>query len=1802
MKKLISLLLCIMLVVTMIPGMAFAEGQLGPEVGDIALYFDMPSNVHAWVPGQTGTITTFLEQYAWHPENGDTYWDYVSGYALDVVAYDSESGTPVELAAVSGTNININVPIDCQIGSTIILKLTGSYDGKTVEETTQLDILETSYTIESSGLPSKPGLGETVDFNGHFTATKHFFVAADGEKGTPASKQAEAVENPVFEVDYNWNRTDWEPVTVNDPATNGLIALKRVNRDSVRADVRLLNDRNDILAEENCEFGWLELGAQWNEIQNGTLRIFNDSTDKTFTLNKTSDLSASPEAEIEFVLGIFVNNSFEPFTEQENLFDYVLDGDIVTGMKLNISELVEIADYDDNGDFWFGVETRIKNGTEIFWNDGRGICLSESVSEYRYQFDEQLIMLPGNGNGTNRYNSVEYYVRNSNNPNGSWSPLEITDAVSSNPSVVTVTANGNNWDINAVALGQAFVTLTHADGNGGTKTVVIEVDVREERWNYEFDSASGTDDVFPGGTLNYTLYAEHWIYNSSRDENVWNENANYSVNWSYVNSTDEGFALLKPSADTKSLTIEVAPNAEERKIPVKYQIFDMNSADTEGNHPVVGEGIFNFWITSEYHTFDVAGFKSDLAVGETITVTLEMVKHKLVEGTATHQPVPATFVCDSYDPNTLEVTKDETVSTATKAVFTIKRIGTSGTDLHFTSFFGDGSEWGRGYGIHPIDMGGNEDGRYGQIYWVEANNNNPSDDLRNWNNWFSENKGTELTVKFAVEEDGQIVYLEDVHMQDQYSHVASIEKVADYTFKLTFKEPGEFRLYADINDTRYEMSGQTSGAFYAYTKKANGDGSFEFERMEVVPSYNGLELAEFYANQNNREDKEAPDEFYVLWPTDDPDAPRPELKIFKIEGFSEEVISNIPAGETGITISSEDNHAENGQTYLVWKLTVGKQFDMARVGIKIENIPEMKDYTYFLWVLGETYFPLEEWYCYDGIFAVADLPEAADGQVPTWANLKALDKDLLVRPDGEHMPPEINMNMSVPSTDERNTFYIVRRADENTSWWMDLSQVHAFHFGGTALGFGGGGQFEKLLNNDETVDLSNPIAVKIGNEEYEAIKVTLKNYLGHSNLIIAMGNDDDEYECMRAKITFGMDVYLTGDTEGIKGKIRDSHNILHEVLGFNPVTADFDFVDYGNGVVKAYFDKACAVFSEKGQGMQCGLDIELKPGYVVTDIKERVFSGTSTAEQNCSFIVNNIYYYDVYNGNTKLDTDALLDTVGWGLRIGSEENNVHKAACFSSHTVAAYGYEDAVGEETVNDFNNFLNGDNFLGAKLKAKKVDAYTDYTVHFNKENVSKQCAIVLNIENPDDFNGSKVDVHGKNNVKVDKVDNVEFSTKDNNKVNNNLAQLEGDDLEVKTVYNIQVEDHEAGDGIVVVTIPESELDGRDLSEYKVVYFDENGVPMEMQTTYIEGKGLVFTTGHFSTYAVIGPKGSGNTGGESGGSIGGGYVPSTPKDPVTNQTGTATAAPSTNADMSQSTTVKGGETTTTVDQTTADKIVDKAVENKSEEIVIDATYKKPQAAHSTKSATVELPADALQQIAEKTDADVTIKTDVAEVKMDNAAAAAIAEQTAGTRISLVAEKVKDSAKEVRVELKFVSSEGKIISDFNGGTISVTVEVPKNAKNVICVYIDEQGHMHKVPGQLNADGTYTFTTGHFSTYAVMAEEDADAAIAEQKAAVKEIKFKLKSKLVTTKKGKKAVKLIWDTRSDLEFDGVAIYRSTKKNSGYGKKPFFTTTKDSYTNTAVKAGKKYYYKVRGFVIIDGEKVYTDYSTKAWRTVK
>ncbi|MEG1725975.1 MAG: fibronectin type III domain-containing protein, partial [Anaerovoracaceae bacterium] len=117
--------------------------------------------------------------------------------------------------------------------------------------------------------------------------------------------------------------------------------------------------------------------------------------------------------------------------------------------------------------------------------------------------------------------------------------------------------------------------------------------------------------------------------------------------------------------------------------------------------------------------------------------------------------------------------------------------------------------------------------------------------------------------------------------------------------------------------------------------------------------------------------------------------------------------------------------------------------------------------------------------------------------------------------------------------------------------------------------------------------------------------------------------------------------------------------------------------------------------------------------------------------------------------------------------------------------------------------------------------------------------------------------------------------------------------------------------------------------------------------------------------------------------------------------------------------------------------------------------------------------------------------------------------------------------------------------------------------------------------------------TSHFSQYAILDQATIDKTIAAQNAKlVKGVKAtKILAAKAVAKKGNATV--TWKKSPGYKVDGYQIWKSSKKTTGY--KMMAKRTGQKYKNTyGLKAGKTYYYKVRGFRAIDGQTVYTKWA--------
>lgn len=300
-----------------------------------------------------------------------------------------------------------------------------------------------------------------------------------------------------------------------------------------------------------------------------------------------------------------------------------------------------------------------------------------------------------------------------------------------------------------------------------------------------------------------------------------------------------------------------------------------------------------------------------------------------------------------------------------------------------------------------------------------------------------------------------------------------------------------------------------------------------------------------------------------------------------------------------------------------------------------------------------------------------------------------------------------------------------------------------------------------------------------------------------------------------------------------------------------------------------------------------------------------------------------------------------------------------------------------------------------------------------------------------------------------------------------------------------------------------------------------------------------------------------------------------------------------------------ESGQGKVSITEKTAEKLVESIIKNKGETVVIEV----PKQVDKPSTIKTSFPKKLAKEILSKTNAELEIKTPDANVAFDQKALNRISTDVKSDTVTLFVELVKQPSNIIQ---KIIGDTGVAINlsisnlnagtmDFRQGRATVSIPIPTALadKKVKAVHIAEDGVINVKHGKdvtIGGVRCYQFETDHFSTFALV--EDSSGRIAK---GVKNTKITVSS---TIKKRKITIK--WKKSPGFKMDYYEVYRSTKRNSGYGMKPYYQTkngSKTIYTNTkGLKKGIRYYYKVRGVRLVDGVKVYTKYSNKAYRTVK
>jgi len=179
------------------------------------------------------------------------------------------------------------------------------------------------------------------------------------------------------------------------------------------------------------------------------------------------------------------------------------------------------------------------------------------------------------------------------------------------------------------------------------------------------------------------------------------------------------------------------------------------------------------------------------------------------------------------------------------------------------------------------------------------------------------------------------------------------------------------------------------------------------------------------------------------------------------------------------------------------------------------------------------------------------------------------------------------------------------------------------------------------------------------------------------------------------------------------------------------------------------------------------------------------------------------------------------------------------------------------------------------------------------------------------------------------------------------------------------------------------------------------------------------------------------------------------------------------------------------------------------------------------------------------------------------------------------------------------ISSGNKTISSYGGQAVTLMLPMPEaeEALGLKALFVKNSGLVESVPmtvESVNGEEMCALSLQHNSYYTVVSKAVAEAAIkasnAKIAAGVRGSKVvKLNAKVSAGK-----VSLTWAKQGGYKLDGYQVWRSAAKASGY--RLVKTTLTAKYTGK-MKAGRTYYYKVRGFRTVGGEKVFTP-----WKVLK
>ncbi len=370
---------------------------------------------------------------------------------------------------------------------------------------------------------------------------------------------------------------------------------------------------------------------------NRPVGIYEDTTVAVLELD-TSQLNDLAEYDIDFELGTMGSNGpsgYTPFSTQAGLFTKVIDSNTnkVTGISFNAVAIRQIC---SDSEFVVKVDTKI-GGYTISTNHW-GVQLFSTEPWYSYYYGDEN-KLPGGAMSIAP--QIEYYIENSQYPNGFSGWVDVTDVsvqINNGASdAVQVVYDGDMWNIRCSGLGEADITVTHKTPDGGTTDYTYSISVVDSIWTSNYWNKDGLQNAVQGGSIGIDLEIQNTRWAPGKGQYA--VDTPYEVEWYVVRQEQAPYLnFVYNNADKTDVTIEVASNAPEEDYDIGYAVYELDAngnrvADSAGNvYPVCGSDWVRLIVMNDFPHLLLTGYDRNLEVGETMTVTPSMIRVYLDNG------------------------------------------------------------------------------------------------------------------------------------------------------------------------------------------------------------------------------------------------------------------------------------------------------------------------------------------------------------------------------------------------------------------------------------------------------------------------------------------------------------------------------------------------------------------------------------------------------------------------------------------------------------------------------------------------------------------------------------------------------------------------------------------------------------------------------------------------------------------------------------------------------------------------------------------------------------------------------------------------------------------------------------------------------------------------------------------------------------------------------------------------------------------------------------------------------------------